>query len=359
MLKHFVVTRLGLGIYSERWFAKMTDLFEAVTLPSLLQQTSRDFIWLIVIDADMPPRARDRIGSLVRSNRNFHLVSIDVTRLLRVRQGCFDWVWDHCQDFILEQGLLQDPHEYVITSLIDADDAWHRDAISTVNRFMSDRLPDVRVDEETRGTWLRHTAGMAVTFPRGYKWFVAANSLESMEHPFQSMAVFIAARSSSGISACSSRHLAWPSYCNVVAFELAEIAGDLPMWLWVRHDEATQPWDAQAARSVDCAGDQRLAETFGIDLHKVQRWREKYYSEARADSLPRTYAGRDAASQYDRIFRIAALNRQIEALGRRRQKLAATGSAEDKTLGDMIAQNRAQRAALIEVLRSNGQDASA
>src|ERR1700687_123181 len=172
MLKHFVITRLGLCIYSERWFEKMIDLFEAVTLPSLIRQTSTEFIWLIVIDANMPSQARHRLESLLSSCPNYHLIPIDVTQLLHVRQGCFDWVWDHCQDFILGRDLLDEPCDYVITSLIDADDAWHRDVISTANRFMSERLPHASIGEENRGTWLRHTSGIAATLPRGYTWFV-------------------------------------------------------------------------------------------------------------------------------------------------------------------------------------------
>ncbi len=359
MLKHFVVTRLGLGIYSEQWFAKMIDLFEAVTLASLVRQTSTEFIWLIVIDADMPSEARDRIASLLRPYPNYHLVPIDVTRLLRVRQGCFDWVWDHCQDFILERGLLDDPCDYIITSVIDADDAWHQDVISTINKFMSDRLPHACVGEEKRGTWIRHTAGIAVTFPHGYKWFITANALEPIEHPFQSMGVFIAARSSSGISACSSRHRAWRSYCDVLAFEISEIERDRPMWVYARHDRTTQPWDASAVVPMDSSASDQLRQAFGIDLHKVQRWREKYYPGTKADGFPPVHSGRSVASQYDRIFRIAALNRQIEAFKRRRGKLGETRSGSDGSLDEIIAQSEAQRASLIEMLRASGRSADA
>ena len=271
MLKHFVITRLGLCVYNERWFARMIDLFEAVTLASLVRQASTDFVWLIVVDADMPAEARRRIEGLLSPYPNYHLVPIDVTQLLRVRQGCFDWVWDRCQDFVLQGCLLDDPSDHIITSVIDADDAWHRDVISTVNRFMAERLPQACVGEATRGTWLRHTSGIAATFPRGYKWFIKANALEPMEFPFMSMAVFVAARFSSGISACSSRHRAWPSYCDVLAFEVAEIERDRPMWIHTRHDLTTQPWNASAATPMDSSGMDRLCRDFAIDRQKMQR----------------------------------------------------------------------------------------
>jgi len=74
--------------YNEHWFEKMIDLFEAVTFPSLVRQSSAEFIWLIVVDANIPPKARQRLQGLLSSFPNHHLVSIDVTQLQRLRQGC-------------------------------------------------------------------------------------------------------------------------------------------------------------------------------------------------------------------------------------------------------------------------------
>jgi hypothetical protein len=354
-MKHFVVTRLGLCVYSEQWFARMIDLFESVTLSSLARQTSAKFIWLIVIDADMPPNARRRIEGLLRPYPNCHLVAIDVTRLMHVRQGCFDWVWDHCQDFLLEAGLVDDPCDYIITSVIDADDAWHREMISTVNDFLSERLPHACVGEEKRGTWLRHTSGIAATFPRGYTWFIAANALEPTETPFMSMAVFVAARFSSGISACSSRHLGWPSYCDVLAFEVATIERAQPMWVYVRHDRSTQPWDASAL-VVESSANERLYQEFGIDRDKVVRWRAQYYPGFKVQAFPALHAGCDASARYDLVFRIAALNRQIEALKYRRQTVgqARLGAATDESVNGTLARSEARRASLIVELRAGG-----
>ena len=141
--EHFVVTRLALGIYEQSRLDKLIDLFEAVTLPSLLNQSSQEFVWLVSIDAAVPEKAKSNIEKLLDGHQNFHLVPIDVTRLMNVRLACFDWVWDHYQDYILENNLLKNPHDYVITSIIDADDAWHRDVVHTVNNLVADRLPPI------------------------------------------------------------------------------------------------------------------------------------------------------------------------------------------------------------------------
>ncbi|MHB8270177.1 glycosyltransferase [Bradyrhizobium sp.] len=353
MLKHFIVTRLGLCVYTEHWFESMIDLFEAVTLPSLARQSSTEFIWLIVIDADIPPKARDRLERLLSSYPDFHLVPIDVTQLLHVRQGCFDWVWDHCQDFILGCGLLDDPYDYIVTSLIDADDAWHQDVISTINRFMAERLPHARIGEESRGTWLRHTSGIAATLPCGYAWFVEADALAQLQFPFMSMAVFVAARFSSAISACSSRHRSWPSYCEVLAFEVSEVEPDRPMWIYVRHHLTTQPWDAGTAVPREPSSRDLLCQDFGIDPQRVQKWREKHDQRVGSDDSLTLHQGRDASAQYDRVFKITALNRQIKALKRRRVRLGETPVRRGASLEDMIARCEARRALLIETLRAH------
>jgi hypothetical protein len=353
MLKHFVVTRLGLCVYSEHWFEKMIDLFEAVTLPSLVRQSSPEFIWLIVIDADIPPKARDRLDRLLSPYPNFHVVPIDVTQLLHVRQGCFDWVWDHCQDFILECRLLDDPSDYIVTSLIDADDAWRHDVISTISRLMSERLPQACIGEENRGTWLRHTSGIAATLPRGYAWFVKADTLAPLQFPFMSMAVFVAARFSSAISACSSRHRSWPSYCDVLAFEVLEVEPDRPMWIYARHHLTTQPWDAGTAVPRESSSSDMLSQEFGIDPLRVQRWREKHDQRVGSDDSITVHQGRDASAQYDRVFKIAALNRQIKALKRRRVVPGETPASKDASLEDMVARSEARRELLIETLRAH------
>jgi putative rhamnosyltransferase len=353
MLKHFVITRLGLCVYSEHWFDRTIDLFEAITLPSLTRQSSTEFIWLIVTDANMPPKARDRLERLLSSYPNFHLVPIDVTQLLHVRQGCFDWVWDHCQDFILEYGLLDDPYDYIVTSLIDADDAWHQDVISTINGFMAERLPHVRIGEESRGTWLRHTSGIAATLPCGYAWFVKADALTPLQFPFMSMAVFVAARFSSAISACSSRHRSWPSYCDVLAFEISEVEPNRPMWIYARHHLTTQPWDAGTAVPRKPSSRDILCQDFGIDPQRVQQWREKHDQRVGNDDSGTVHRGRDASAQYDRVFKIAALNRQIRALKHRRGMQDETLVGSDASLEKMIARSEVRRELLIETLRAH------
>jgi len=311
-IKHFVITRIGLGMYDEARLRKVIDLFEAITLSSLFNQSSQEFISLVAIDAHLPLGARERLSALIKERPNYFLVPIDVTRLINVRAGCFDWVWDCCQDFILAKGLLEDPSDYIISSNIDADDAWHRDIVGSINRLFSERLPDLLAMEkgDGRSTWTSHTAGIAATFPQGYQWFVAANAVADMTFPFHSMSVFITARFSSGISACSSRHSQWPEYAKVVQFDVGASKTAPQMWVYCRHDEATVSWNAVQGVPVTPEFEQGLSMMFGVDMEKVQQWRVNYPVTADVEYLGQ----RTTREQYDLIFRIAALNRKIRAI---------------------------------------------
>ena len=311
--KHFVVTRLGVGIYDEARLMKLIELFEAVTLPSLLHQSSQEFIWLVGIDAAIPEVCRFKLEKLFRGHSHYHLVPIDVTNLLHVRVACFDWVWDCYQDFILETGLLEDPGDYVITSVIDADDAWHRDVIATVSKLVADKLPAAAKMTESRGTWLMHSAGLAITFPNGYAWYISDSKIWPMKEEFRSMAVFIASRFSSGISACSCRHTKWRQYSEILEFEVIPWTGGQPMWIYTRHDEAVGNWDSNPAMPMPAVFEGRLVESFGIDIAKLKNWCATY---------PPHYSGtkgfsQEAALQFDLFFQIAGLNRKIRALSKR------------------------------------------
>ena len=342
-IKHFVVTRIGLGIYNEVKLRKMIDLFEAVTLSSLANQSSQEFFSLVIIDAHMPPAARMRIEKLLDGCSNSFLVSIDVTRLIQVRIGCFDWVWDHCQDFILETGLLDDPRDYIISSILDADDAWHRDVISSINSVFAQRLSKLRSMEKDRTTWVRHSSGMAVTFPRGYQWYIAANKLAFLTMEFHSMAVFVTARFSSGISACSSRHSQWREYSKVLQFDVGVEGLDRQMWVYGRHDEGVVPWNAVQGMQIDAKLEKELSAAFGIDMEKVRQWCSAYPIGSNS-----AYSGQHTTGeQYDRIFRIAGLNRKVRAL-RNRLNLQIS---DPTVMNEEIKQCEVERERLIEKLQ--------
>jgi Putative rhamnosyl transferase len=314
-LQHFIVTRLGIGIQNEDWFRSTLALFEAVTFPSLRAQSCEDFTSLLIVGHDMPASARSRLAEIIGGHPNFHVVPIDLLDMRRVRHGCFDYVWDCCQEYLLANRLIADPFGYIVTSVLDGDDALHRDTVALVRERAAAEMPEFLEAERKYFTWRRHTGGMCLTFPDGLQWFAHPDVVQPMHCPFHSMSVFVAARFSSGISACSSRHSAWPSYCEVLGFKVVAAEAGRPMWVYVRHDRNEVPWQAEHSGS-----DQGCAEIlhgeFAIDFEKMEQWRRnrQLRTVPAADSVPLSHDGMWAKEQLDTYFRITAFNRQIAAL---------------------------------------------
>src|SRR5439155_4008407 len=185
--------------------------------------------------------------------------------------------------------------------------------ISSINTLFVQRLSKLRSMEKDRTTWVRHSSGLAATFPRGYQWYIAANKLAILTMEFHSMAVFVTARFSSGISACSSRHSQWREYSKVLEFDVGAERLDQHMWVYSRHDEAVVPWNVLQGMQIDAKLEKELSAAFGIDMEKVRQWCSAY--PVRSNSA---YSGQRATGeQYDRIFRIASLNRKLRALRNR------------------------------------------
>jgi hypothetical protein len=339
---HFIITRIGFGIYDEDRLAKMIELFSAVTFPSIGKQKNQEFTWLIVVDEACAQVNKKQIMSLIAGRANYHCVPIDVTRLSNVRVACFDWIWDHCQTFILEKGLIKNPEEYVVTSIIDADDAWNQEVTGRVASVVSDQMPNALAKLERRGTWLRHSVGLAITFPDGYVWFVAAKKVWPLKNEFRSMSIFVVSRFSSGISACSCRHSQWRKFAEILDFEVLSIPSREPMWIYSRHDEAVESWNASQGMPMPVSFDERWEKVFGIDCKKIDQWLLDYPTNEESKTFSSS-----AALQYDLMFRIAIWNRKIRAL----EKMNSSDGASGTQQNDSLTQAMAERQKLVQELQ--------
>src|ERR1700730_12341958 len=171
MLHHFIVTRIGIGIHNENWYRGALSLFEAITFPTLCAQTCPDFTCLLIVDRNIPASAKSRLDAIVNGHRNFHLVPIDLTAMQQVHQGCFDYIWERCQDYLLAHRMIVDPFEYIITSVLDADDAWHVETLDIVQKRMTEEMPAFLASERRNMTWTRHTGGACLAFANGLRWY--------------------------------------------------------------------------------------------------------------------------------------------------------------------------------------------
>lgn len=126
---HVLATRLGIGIYDQSWFDYRLALFETITVASMTNQTSQDFTWLIVVDTNMPTRARTTVETATAHLTNTHI--LDVEFKTDFRKTIATWCTDHATR-------TNTPH--ILTSRLDDDDALHTHAFERIQSEATDFL---------------------------------------------------------------------------------------------------------------------------------------------------------------------------------------------------------------------------
>lgn len=140
--KHFVITLFNLKLWgvdknkvptqTDAWLSQRFDLFETYCLPSLQAQTTKNFIWLCLFDADTPEEFKQRIAHYQDVVPQFkacyfsaeeasEFLSEDDTRRCRF-----------IRDTVAS--LLSPDDEFVLTTNVDNDDALHKDMLACLQR---------------------------------------------------------------------------------------------------------------------------------------------------------------------------------------------------------------------------------
>lgn len=119
-IDQYVVIRFGIGIKNSTWFDYRFNLLGGLLLPSLLNQSDRDFHLIVVTDEDLPEEARLRLLSLLSDFGRFDVLS--ASRIYSIS--------DPLMSKIRELSSFTGSPSTLITR-IDDDDALDKDAIST------------------------------------------------------------------------------------------------------------------------------------------------------------------------------------------------------------------------------------
>ncbi|WP_443688946.1 glycosyltransferase, partial [Paraprevotella xylaniphila] len=85
-VRHYLLTRFNLPLWNkdkrglvtrdEVWLEDRCRLFEQYTLPSVLQQSCKDFTWVVLFDGDTPPVYRERVKGWAERCENFKYVPV-------------------------------------------------------------------------------------------------------------------------------------------------------------------------------------------------------------------------------------------------------------------------------------------
>ena len=126
---HFIITQFNLRNFPLsdaegyenwiKWTRNRIDLFRKFCLPSMINQTCKDFTWLLFFDSETPPEFDGFIESL--KSHKF----IEICRSYGINDfyaGYFDEI----------NKRLTENAGWIITTRIDNDDVLHRDAVKTI-----------------------------------------------------------------------------------------------------------------------------------------------------------------------------------------------------------------------------------
>lgn len=131
MFKHYLITRFNLknknwdvtknneSLLTREWMTHRIGLFNNFCLPSVTNQSNKDFSWLLFFDSTTDTDFKEELELLLKPHKHFKAFFIDG----------MDAFHSSIKTFIDEDSK---DSPYVITSRIDNDDCIHKDYIKTI-----------------------------------------------------------------------------------------------------------------------------------------------------------------------------------------------------------------------------------
>ncbi len=215
-LQHFILTRFNLRIWRQdkeghlvrtiEWLEHRFLLFEQYCLPSIKNQTCKNFEWIVLFDNNTPEQFKDKIGNYQKDCPQFVPIYVEPER------GRFF-------ARVFREEVLKRLHaKRVITSYLDNDDALNL-------RFVEDlqkRMSDFEV-----GTFLFYTDG--------YQYYTDYHYMMRINYPRNHFVSVV----EEGDSQIVKTIYGYGSHYYIEKIEGARIVyvKQLPMWCEVLHDK--------------------------------------------------------------------------------------------------------------------------
>ena len=139
--KHIVITRFNLVvknkndvisnvwtrdknnhlIQTEKWLQTRFSLFELFCLPSILNQSNLNFVWMVYFDSNTPEKYKEIV-------RNWE---VTYKVFLAVYKDSYD---DFMNELSADIEKISEGHNFIITTRLDNDDSLHKDAIDIIQK---------------------------------------------------------------------------------------------------------------------------------------------------------------------------------------------------------------------------------
>lgn len=137
-IKHYILTRFNLALWSkdkkgrttkdEAWLANRFDLFEQYTLPSVMNQSNTNFLWVVMFDNDTPELYRNKVTQWADTYPNFKYIAVKAAQARWYPRIFTEYIRHDLQKSAPETDIK------VITSWLDNDDMIGRDYVATVQQ---------------------------------------------------------------------------------------------------------------------------------------------------------------------------------------------------------------------------------
>lgn len=138
MFKHFILTRFNLKtdhipgrdknnqpVLTTEWLEYRFFLFEKYCLPSMMNQSCKNFIWFVLFSNNTPDKFLQKIKSYESKFPNLKPLFLEPGGLETIKKKFNEVMPDYlCND-----------DRYIITTRIDNDDAFHQDMVLEVQRL--------------------------------------------------------------------------------------------------------------------------------------------------------------------------------------------------------------------------------
>ncbi|MEM7198020.1 MAG: glycosyltransferase, partial [Pseudomonadota bacterium] len=241
-MKFFIVTRFAIGLYDNEILKNKIDFWQTITFRNLTHQSDQSFIWLILIDTNMPANCRRRMEAITAKHNNIHLIPYTPLQEVLMVQGGQDQYSHALLRYALQQGLIDNIGEFVITANIDDDDCWDIELLEYVRKTIEGSLHKdtefaKRADDYVQQNIRTKSSsfGLVLSYRIGAFLYPVDHAIVAVDYKSHSMANFVCARFVTGLTPLSISHESWPDFAKFLAFTFQETTQDMPAWLYTRH----------------------------------------------------------------------------------------------------------------------------
>lgn len=312
---HILVTRVGIGIYDEAWFDYRLSLFEAITVPSMVSQSSQDFTWMLVVDEEMPAPARRRLDQVIAHVDNALVTPVEF------KTDLVGTIVRTARERATEAGAT-----YVVTSRLDDDDALRLDAFERLHSEVGD--------------YLRVSSGRCAVFSfnLGCMWDPTKRFGFTRYHPSHSIGMSLVEPAEDCESVHAYRHLKIKNRAAARGAYIGSIEGGTRWWLYSTHYLAdSEHGDRSRINKVlnhphGYPVDDSLLTSFGLHHGQIQGLERTPEPETaqttrslwlRAEEIEGEIRQRRDELRNTATFKVltrAALRRQLDDLERQRRR---------------------------------------